>query len=116
MKGIYARATNSADYLQKRCVWTKAVMEQSVTTSSEELLAEYGHAQNGTVFRYWTCDKKTKQNKKKRRQIDWSRVHLFGKIMTQNTGTTELHARWPWKDGKPSQSLDFIQLVWVEEK
>lgn len=64
MKGIYARATNSADYLQKRCVWTKAVMEQSVTTSSEELLAEYGHAQNGTVFRYWTCDKKTKQNKK----------------------------------------------------
>lgn len=65
MKGIYARASNSADYLQKRCVWTKAVMEQSVTTSSEELLAEYGHAQNGTVFRYWTCDKNKKQKQKK---------------------------------------------------
>lgn len=64
MKGIYARATNSADYLQKPCVWTKAVMEQSVTTSSEELLEEYGPAQNSTVFHYWTCDKKTKRKKK----------------------------------------------------
>lgn len=34
--------------------------------------------------------------------------------MTQNTGTTELHGGLEKMENH--QSLDFIQLVWVEEK
>lgn len=40
---------------------------------------------------YFAIGHVTKKTSNKRRQIDWSEVHLFGKIMTQNTGTTELH-------------------------